>query len=97
MAGHMGDRQRTQQNLEIVRTDAERGLLFVKGSVPGSKNGWLVVRDSVKLKLPEGVPFPGVVIDTKAPKPETVEETPVAVVVETAETAAPDSDTNKEG
>jgi large subunit ribosomal protein L3 len=34
MAGHMGDRQRTQQNLEIVRTDAERGLLFVKGSVP---------------------------------------------------------------
>ena len=36
MAGHMGARQRTQQNLEIVRTDAERGLLFVKGSVPGS-------------------------------------------------------------
>jgi large subunit ribosomal protein L3 len=40
MAGHMGDRQRTQQNLEIVRTDAERGLLFVKGSVPGSKGTW---------------------------------------------------------
>ena len=97
MAGHMGDRQRTQQNLEIVRTDADRGLLFVKGSVPGSKNGWLVVRDSVKLKLPEGVPFPGVVLDTKAPKTEAVEAAPVAVEVETAETAAPDSDTNKEG
>ena len=60
MAGHMGDRQRTQQNLEIVRTDAERGLLFVKGSVPGHKNSWLVVRDSVKLKMPEDLPFPGV-------------------------------------
>ncbi len=43
MAGHMGARNRTQQNLEIVRTDAERGLLFVKGSVPGSKGGWLTV------------------------------------------------------
>ena len=60
MAGHMGDRQRTQQNLEIVRTDADRGLLFVKGSVPGHKNAWLVVRDSVKLKMPEDLPFPGV-------------------------------------
>ncbi|WP_209347991.1 50S ribosomal protein L3 [Pontixanthobacter sp. CEM42] len=60
MAGHMGDRQRTQQNLEIVRTDATRGLLFVKGSVPGHKNAWLVVRDSVKLKMPEDLPFPGV-------------------------------------
>lgn len=60
MAGHMGDRQRTQQNLEIVRTDAGRGLLFVKGSVPGHKNSWLVVRDSVKLKMPDDLPFPGV-------------------------------------
>ena len=59
MAGHMGDRQRTQQNLEIVRTDAERGLLFVKGSVPGAKNSWMLVRDAVKVKLPEDAPFPG--------------------------------------
>jgi len=59
MAGHMGDRQRTQQNLEVVRTDADRGLIFVKGSVPGSKNGWLLVRDAVKLPLPAEVPFPG--------------------------------------
>ena len=49
MAGHMGDKQRTQQNLEVVRTDATRGLIFVKGSVPGSKNAWLLVRDAVKL------------------------------------------------
>lgn len=58
MAGHMGDRQRTQQNLEIVRTDATRGLLFVKGSVPGSKGGWLVVRDAVKLPRHADAPYP---------------------------------------
>lgn len=60
MAGHMGDRQRTQQNLEIVRTDADRGLLFVKGSVPGAKNGWLLVRDAVKITPASELPFPGV-------------------------------------
>lgn len=59
MAGHMGDRQRTQQNLEVVGTDVERGLIFVKGSVPGHKGSWLLVRDAVKLSRPEGVPYPG--------------------------------------
>jgi large subunit ribosomal protein L3 len=58
MAGHMGDRQRTQQNLEIVRTDAARGLLFVKGSVPGSKGGWLLVHDAVKVPRPDNAPYP---------------------------------------
>ena len=59
MAGHMGDRQRTQQNLEIVRTDADRGLIFVKGSVPGTKNSWMLIRDAVKVKH-DDLPFPGV-------------------------------------
>jgi len=58
MAGHMGAKNRTQQNLEIVRTDAERGLLFVKGSVPGHKGGWLLVKDSVKIPRPEAAPYP---------------------------------------
>jgi large subunit ribosomal protein L3 len=58
MAGHMGAKNRTQQNLEIVRTDVERGLLFVKGSVPGHKGGWLLVKDSVKVPRPEGAPYP---------------------------------------
>ncbi len=84
MAGHMGDRQRTQQNLEVVRTDADRGLLFIKGSVPGSKNGWLLVRDSVKLKMPDDLPFPGAVIDTAAP--QTDAEAPAAPAEETAAT-----------
>lgn len=93
MAGHMGDRQRTQQNLEIVRTDAERGLLFVKGSVPGAKNGWLLVRDAVKLKAPADLPFPGAILDkNKAP---VADETPVAV--EAVATDAPATEENKEG
>jgi large subunit ribosomal protein L3 len=58
MAGHMGARTRTQQNLEIVRTDVERGLLFVKGSVPGHKGAWLLVRDAAKVARPDAAPYP---------------------------------------
>lgn len=50
MAGHMGAVQRCQQNLEIVRVDAERNLLLVKGSVPGSRGGDLIVTPAVKMK-----------------------------------------------
>lgn len=58
MAGHMGAARVTTQNLEVVRTDADRGLVFIKGAVPGSKGGWVTVKDAVKKKLPDGVPFP---------------------------------------
>ena len=58
MAGHMGDKLRTQQNLEVVSTDAARGLIFVKGSVPGSKGGWLLVKDAVKVPGHADAPFP---------------------------------------
>ena len=85
MAGHMGDRQRTQQNLEVVRTDADRGLIFVKGSVPGSKNGWLLVRDAVKLPMPEGAPFPGAVLDKKGASQPEHEEAPAGMVEHAAE------------
>ena len=84
MAGHMGDKRRTQQNLEVVRTDAERGLIFVKGSVPGSKNGWLLVRDAVKLPLPEGVPFPGAIREKKGSAPQH-EDAPAGMVEHAAE------------
>ncbi len=86
MAGHMGDRQRTQQNLEIVRTDVARGLIFVKGSVPGAKNGWLLIRDAVKVAAPEGAPFPGSLrADNDAPAEE---EPVVATDAEGAQAAA---------
>jgi large subunit ribosomal protein L3 len=58
MAGHMGAKNRTQQNLEVVRTDADRGLIFVKGSVPGHKGGWLLVKDAVKVSRPDAAPYP---------------------------------------
>ena len=86
MAGHMGDRQRTQQNLEIVRTDVARGLIFVKGSVPGAKNGWLLVRDAVKGPTPEAAPFPGALKnDNEAP---VVEDVIINTEVEVADTPA---------
>jgi large subunit ribosomal protein L3 len=58
MAGHMGSARVTTQNLEVIRTDLGRGLIMVKGAVPGSKGGWVTIKDAVKKKMPEGVPFP---------------------------------------
>ena len=72
MAGHMGARNRTQQNLEIVRTDPIRGLLFVKGSVPGHKGAWLTVSDAIKLPRHESAPYPAGIVETA--KPQAVEE-----------------------
>jgi len=63
MAGHMGARNRTQQNLEVVRTDPIRGLLFIKGSVPGHKGGWLTVSDAIKLPRNENAPYPAGILE----------------------------------
>jgi large subunit ribosomal protein L3 len=59
MAGHMGVDRVTTLNLKVVQTDVERGLILVEGAIPGAKGGWIMVRDAVKKKLPEGVPLPG--------------------------------------
>lgn len=66
MAGHMGDVQVTTQNIKVVSTDVERGLILVKGSVPGADGGWVLINDAVKRKLPEGVPFPAALKDAGA-------------------------------
>ena len=101
MAGHMGARNRTQQNLEIVRTDAERGLLFVKGSVPGHKGSWCLVKDAVKVPAHADLPYPAglkqdaspateapaEVIENEVIEEAAVNETPVAETAP-AETAA---------
>src|SRR5690348_16006557 len=65
MAGHMGARNRTQQNLEIVRTDPVRGLIFVKGSVPGHKGSWLTIQDAIKLPQHESAPYPAALFSEK--------------------------------
>ncbi|MGD9471960.1 MAG: 50S ribosomal protein L3 [Novosphingobium sp.] len=87
MAGHMGDRQRTQQNLEVVRTDDERGLIFVKGSVPGAKNAWLLVRDSVKVARHAEAPYPAGLKGAANSNDAAPADTPAeeAVVVDAAE------------
>ncbi|ADP72184.1 50S ribosomal protein L3 [Rhodomicrobium vannielii ATCC 17100] len=59
MAGHMGVDRVTTQNLQVVRTDVERGLLLIRGAVPGAKGGWVMVKDAVKKPLPKDVPVPG--------------------------------------
>ena len=59
MAGHMGDRTITTLNLKVVRIDPDRGLLLLEGAVPGSKGGFIMVRDAVKRPLPKDAPKPG--------------------------------------
>jgi large subunit ribosomal protein L3 len=81
MAGHMGARNRTQQNLEIVRTDPIRGLLFVKGSVPGHKGSWLTVQDAIKLPRPDAAPYPAGILEEM--KPDEV-DVPAAGLVDDA-------------
>src|SRR6218665_2786078 len=61
MAGHMGQTRVTTQNLEVVSTDEDRGLILVKGAVPGSKGAWIVVRDAVKSGTPSDAPRPAAV------------------------------------
>ncbi|MCV2869303.1 50S ribosomal protein L3 [Defluviimonas sp. WL0002] len=58
MAGHLGAVRVTTQNIQVVRTDADRGLIMVKGSVPGSKGGWVTIKDAVKKPLPKDLPTP---------------------------------------
>ena len=67
MAGHMGAVRVTTQNLQVVKTDADRGLIMIKGAVPGSKGGWVTVKDAVKKPLAENVPFPAALRSNEAP------------------------------
>ena len=59
MPGHMGDRRITTQNVKVVKTDVERGLIMIQGSVPGSKGAWIMIKDAVKKPAPQGAAFPG--------------------------------------
>jgi large subunit ribosomal protein L3 len=84
MAGHLGAERVTTQSLQVVVADAERGLLLIKGSVPGSEGGWVLVKDAVKRKMPDGLPLPAALRgaynggEGAAAEPETA-ETPATV------------------
>ena len=81
MAGHMGDTRVTVQNLEVVSTDVDRGLILIRGAVPGAKSGWVRIKDSVKKAAPADLPFPAALRETAG----SVTEAPVA------ENATPDA------
>jgi large subunit ribosomal protein L3 len=66
MAGHLGNERVTTQSLQVVAADAERGLILIKGAVPGSENGWVLVSDAVKRKPPDGLPFPAALREAAA-------------------------------
>ncbi|MBI1341139.1 50S ribosomal protein L3 [bacterium] len=70
MAGHYGVERVTQQNLEIVRTDPARGLIMVRGAVPGAENGWVEIRDAVKRARPEAAPTPAALKSATAAQAE---------------------------
>ena len=95
MAGHMGDVRVTIQNLEVVKTDTNRGLVMVKGAVPGAKGGWILLRDAVKVPAPDGLPYPAALVEAAAP---AAEEEPVEEVVaeEAAAEEAPAADVAEE-
>ncbi|RNF33852.1 50S ribosomal protein L3 [Paracoccus methylarcula] len=82
MAGHMGAARVTTQNLQVVRTDADRGLIMVKGSVPGSKGGWVTVKDAVKKALPENAIFPAALKSAAEEAKRLAEEAAAAAAAE---------------
>jgi large subunit ribosomal protein L3 len=81
MAGHMGSVRVTTQNLEVVRVDVERGLVLVRGAVPGSAGGWVELRDAVKIPAGSDLPLPGkfrTLDEMNAPAAATEAPAPVA-------------------
>lgn len=84
MAGHMGARNRTQQNLEIVRTDPVRGLIFIKGSVPGHKGSWLTVHDAIKVGRHAEAPYPAALFQDGNAAPPAEEHSAAGLVDEGA-------------
>ena len=90
MPGHLGVERVTTLNLKVVQTDVERGLILVAGAVPGSKSGWVTVRDAVKKKLPKEAPKPGKfrVSEAAEAKTESEQAKPASDQASSAEQAA---------
>ncbi|MEO0894634.1 MAG: 50S ribosomal protein L3 [Pseudomonadota bacterium] len=82
MAGHMGAAKVTTQNLQVVRTDADRGLIMVKGAVPGAKGGWVTIKDAVKKPFPENAILPAALKSAAAEAEKAAEEAAAAAAAE---------------
>ena len=80
MAGHMGAARVTTQNLKVVSTDKDRGLVLLRGAVPGSKGSWVFVADAVKKARPDNAPYPAAFVGkggAEAPAEDVAADTPV--------------------
>ena len=66
MAGHLGDERITTLNLVVAAVDAERGLLMVRGAIPGAKNSFVLVRDAIKRARPADAPYPAALVEAAA-------------------------------
>ncbi|MBK8907557.1 MAG: 50S ribosomal protein L3 [Rhodospirillales bacterium] len=75
MAGQMGNKRATVHSLTVAQTDADRGLIFVAGAVPGSDGGYVLIRDAVKRRMPEGLPFPAAIRGANGDAPPPAEAT----------------------
>jgi large subunit ribosomal protein L3 len=82
MAGHMGAVRRTQQNVEVARVEIEDGLILIKGAVPGSKGGWVEIRDAVKAAQPEDLIFPAATNEDRKAAMKAAEEAEAAAAAE---------------
>ncbi|MZR12222.1 50S ribosomal protein L3 [Maritimibacter sp. DP07] len=87
MAGHMGAARVTTQNLQVVKTDSERGLIMIKGAVPGSKGGWVTVKDAVKKPFPENAILPAALKSAAEEAARAAEEAAAAAAAEAEEEA----------
>ncbi|KIN70594.1 50S ribosomal protein L3 [Sulfitobacter noctilucae] len=88
MAGHMGAARVTTQNLEVVKTDSARGLIMVKGAVPGSKGGWVTIKDAVKKPFPDSAIVPAALASAAREAAKAAEEAAAAAAAEAEAEAA---------
>ena len=84
MAGHLGAVRTTTQNLQVVRTDAERGLIMIKGAVPGSAGGWVTIKDAVKKPLSDLVIMPAALRSAAKAAAQAAEAAAAAAAAEAA-------------
>jgi large subunit ribosomal protein L3 len=82
MAGHMGAAKVTTQNLQVMKTDADRGLIMIKGAVPGSKGGWVTIKDAVKKPFPENAILPAGLKSAAVAAEKAAEEAAAAAAAE---------------
>ena len=84
MAGHMGAVRSTTQNLQVVKTDSDRGLIMIKGAVPGSKGGWVTIKDAVKKPVPDAVIRPAALRSAMKAAHDAAESAAAAAAAEAA-------------